>query len=99
MLTYTKKVNNNIVTFLLNGRLDANTAGQLDDSLKELADNTCLVLDFTDLAYISSAGLRVLLSAQKRLKSNGDLKLINVTADVMEILEVTGFTDILNVEQ
>ena len=80
------------------GRLDTTTAPDLDKTIKEdVADTENLVLDFKKLEYISSAGLRVLLSAQKKMQKLGTMKLINVCEDVMEVFEMTGFSDILTI--
>ncbi len=81
------------------GRLDTSTAPVLDKTLnQEVSDKSNLVLDLKDLEYISSAGLRVLLSAQKRMQLNGSMKLKNVCESVMEVFEMTGFADILVIE-
>ena len=78
------------------GRLDTTTAPVLDKTISEdISENTNLVLDLKGLEYISSAGLRVLLSAQKRMKKSGSMKLKNVCEEVMDIFEMTGFADIL----
>ena len=78
------------------GRLDTTTAPVLDKTISEdISENTNLVLDLKGLEYISSAGLRVLLSAQKRMKKSGIMKLKNVCEEVMDIFEMTGFADIL----
>ena len=83
----------------LEGRLDTSTAPALEYTLKESLDDVSeLTLDFAGLEYISSAGLRVLLSAQKTMNKQGSMKLKNVNEIIMEILEVTGFSDILTVE-
>lgn len=83
----------------LGGRLDTTTAPALDKMIREdIADNEHLVLDLKGLEYLSSAGLRVLLGAQKKIKQNGSMKLINVREAVMEVLEMTGFADILTIE-
>ena len=83
----------------LSGRLDTSTAPVLDKTLNEdISDNINLVLDLKDLEYISSAGLRVLLSAQKRMQKCGSMKLINVCEEVMDVFEMTGFADILAIE-
>ena len=82
---------------VLTGRLDTITAPALDKTIQEdIGDTKKLVLDFKELEYISSAGLRVLLSAQKRMKKNGSMKLMNVCEEVMDVFEMTGFADILN---
>ena len=78
------------------GRIDTITAPVLDKTINEdLADTKNLVLDMKGVEYISSAGLRVLLGAQKKMKGSGSMKLTNVCEDVMEVLEMTGFADIL----
>jgi anti-sigma B factor antagonist len=82
---------------VLDGRLDTTTAPKLESFLNDRYDSiSTLVVDCEKLAYISSAGLRVLLSAQKRTK--GAMKLINVCELVMEVFEMTGFADILVIE-
>lgn len=81
------------------GRLDTNTAPTLEKAINEnIEDTKKLVLDFKDIEYISSAGLRVLLGAQKKMQQIGSMKLINVGESVMEVLEMTGFADILVIE-
>lgn len=90
-----EKVNNSTV-FKLEGRLDTVTAPELENAINnegEALEN--LVLDFGGISYISSAGLRVLLGAQKKMNTQGSMELINVSEDVMDILEMTGFADIL----
>ena len=83
----------------VSGRLDTSTAPVLDKTIVEnIAEETNLVLDLKELAYISSAGLRVLLSAQKRMQKHGSMKLKNVCEEVMEVFEMTGFADILVIE-
>ena len=81
------------------GRLDTTTAPALDKTINEdTADTKNLVLDLKGLEYISSAGLRVLLGAQKKMQKIGSMKLISVREEVMEILEMTGFADIFTIE-
>lgn len=81
------------------GRLDTVTAPALDKTIQEdVCDAKILVLDVKGMEYISSAGLRVLLSAQKKMQKNGSMKLINVCEEVMEVFEMTGFADILVIE-
>ena len=81
------------------GRLDTTTAPALDKTIGEnIKDTKNLILDFKRLEYISSAGLRVLLSAQKKMQQIGSMKVINVCDDVMEVFEMTGFADILVIE-
>ena len=87
------------LTVTLEGRLDTTTAPALENTLKDSLDGVNeLTLDFAELEYISSAGLRVLLSAQKIMNRQGSMKLKNVSEIIMEILEVTGFSEILTVE-
>ena len=81
------------------GRLDTTTAPALDKTINEdIGDTKNLVLDIKRLEYISSAGLRVLLSAQKKLQKIGSMKVINVCEAVMDVFEMTGFADILVIE-
>lgn len=83
----------------IDGRMDTLTAPELEKVLKmELGDASELVIDFADLDYISSAGLRVLLSAQKVMNRQGSMVIRNVKPKVMDIFEVTGFSDILTIE-
>ena len=80
-------------------RLDTTTAPALDKTINEdIKDAVNIVLDLKGLEYISSAGLRVLLSAQKKMQKNGSMKLKNVCEEVMEVFEITGFADILTIE-
>ena len=81
------------------GRLDTITAPALDKTIQEdVADTKNLVLDVKGMEYISSAGLRVLLSAQKKMQKIGSMKVKNVRPEVMEVFEMTGFADILVIE-
>ena len=97
-LTLSKTGSEN-VTISLEGRLDTTTAPQLEKELETvLITAKELVLDFAKLEYISSAGLRVLLKAQKVMNKQGSMKLIHVSDDVKEIFEITGFVDILTIE-
>ena len=81
------------------GRLDTTTAPELEQELKESLEGVNeLVLDLAGLEYISSAGLRVLLAAQRRMNKQGSMKLVNVNELVMEVFEVTGFSTILTIE-
>lgn len=83
----------------LAGRLDTTTAPALDKTINEdIGDTKNLILDLKGLEYISSAGLRVLLGAQKKLQKVGSMKLKNVCEEVMEVFEMTGFADILTIE-
>ena len=99
MLNITKNLEDTKLTVYLEGRLDTTTAPQLEESMKESINNvTELIMDFEKLDYISSAGLRVLLSAQKVMSKQGKMKVIHVSDLVMEVFEVTGFSDILDIE-
>ena len=81
------------------GRLDTTTAPALGRTINgEIGDTKKLVFNFKSLEYISSAGLRVLLSAQKKMQKSGSMKLTNVCEEVMEVFEMTGFADILTIE-
>lgn len=83
----------------LTGRLDTTTAPALENELKSSLDGVeKLILDFEGLAYISSAGLRVLLTAQKRMNKQGSMVLRHVNEEINEVLEITGFADILSIE-
>ena len=87
------------LTVAVSGRLDTTTAPQLDEELKASLDGIKeLVIDFSETEYISSAGLRVLLSAQKAMNKQGEMTVTGVNDVIMEIFEVTGFTDILTIE-
>ena len=99
MLNVAKDLNGSTLTVSLEGRLDTTTAPQFEEELKSSIDGiTDLNLDLKDLAYISSAGLRVLLSAQKIMNKQGNMVVKNVSDEVNEIFEVTGFADILTIE-
>ena len=81
------------------GRLDTITAPALDKAINEdIKDAKNLILDLKQVAYVSSAGLRVLLSAQKKMQKVGSMKVKNVCTEVMEVFEMTGFADILVIE-
>ena len=99
VMTINKNQNGNELTIALEGRLDTTTAPQLDDELKSSLDGVeSLIFDFSKLEYISSAGLRVLLSAQKVMNKQGGMVVKNVSEEINEIFEVTGFIDILTIE-
>ena len=100
MLNIHKSIENGEGTIALEGRLDTLTAPELEKELEDALDGRDkLTLDFGKLEYISSAGLRVLLSAQKVMSRKSGMKLINVNETIMEIFEVTGFVDILTIEK
>ena len=86
-------------TIVLSGRLDTVTAPQLEAELEKiLSDSDALVLDMANLEYISSAGLRVILKAQKAMNTKGTMKLIHVGESIMEVFDITGCSDVLNRE-
>ena len=86
-------------TIVLSGRLDTVTAPQLEAELEKiLSDSDALVLDMANLEYISSAGLRVILKAQKAMNTKGTMKLIHVGESIMEVFDITGFSDLLWIE-
>ena len=94
-----KTVNGNAAVFALTGRLDTTTAPQLEAELKEAMDSIDqLTMDFSKLDYISSAGLRVILATQKVMGKKGGMKLCHVCPEIMEVFEITGFSDILTIE-
>ena len=98
-MTINKKLEGTKLTATVTGRLDTTTTPQADAQLEDGLDKvTELVLDFKDLDYISSSGLRLLLSLQKIMNKQGSMKITNVNETVNEIFEVTGFSDILTVE-
>ena len=95
----TKTLAGTTLTIALEGRLDTTTSPQLEDVLNESLDGVKeLFFDFSGLDYLSSAGLRVLLSAQKRMNNQGKMKLCNVNATVKEVFDITGFSDFLTIE-
>ena len=94
-----KNLNESTLNIALNGRLDTNTAPQLEAELKaSLPGVEHLILDFAQLSYLSSAGLRVLLAAQKQMNRQGDMVVRHVNETIAEIFDVTGFCDILTIE-
>ena len=98
-MTFEVKKSDKEVIIEVTGRLDTVTAPSLDNFIKEeVRYDNHLVLDLKKLEYISSAGLRVLLSAQKKLQNDGSMKVINVCEEVMEVFEITGFVDILDIQ-
>ena len=97
-MTITKNATDSTLRIALEGRLDTNTAPQLEAELKaSLPGVTELELDFSSLEYISSAGLRVLLSAQKTMNKQGKMTIHHVNETIMEVFEITGFVDILTI--
>jgi anti-sigma B factor antagonist len=98
-MTIEIKRNSKETVMELVGRLDTTTAPALDKTINEdIGSITNLIIDFKHLEYISSAGLRVLLGAQKKFQKIGSMKVINVCEEVMEVFEMTGFADILTIE-
>lgn len=98
-MTINKVANGNELLISLEGRLDTTTAPQLDEELKTALDGVeKLEFDFSKLEYISSAGLRALLSAQKVMNKQGSMVIKNVSEEINEIFEVTGFVDILTIQ-
>ena len=98
-MTINKQKNGNALTLAVEGRLDTITSPELEAVLKEgLNEVELLTFDFSGLDYISSAGLRVLLAAQKQMNRQGEMKVTHVSEVIMEIFEVTGFNDILTIE-
>ena len=99
MLNIETKRNASELTVELSGRLDTNTAPELEAALKTALEGVEeLTFDFEKLDYISSAGLRVLLATQKTMNRQGSMKVKNVNEIITEIFEVTGFSDILTIE-
>lgn len=97
-MTIDKKINGTELCIELGGRLDTTTAPQLEAELKrEINGMEKLIFDFTALEYLSSAGLRVLLSAQKAMNKQGEMVIKNVNSTIMDIFEVTGFSEILTI--
>jgi anti-sigma B factor antagonist len=98
-MTITKELNGTALKIVLEGRLDTMTAPELERELnQDLGTVENLTMDFSKLDYISSAGLRVLLSAHKAMSGKGGMKITNVNEIVQEVFDVTGFADILTIE-
>ena len=98
-MTIEKIVEGNRMTVVLAGRLDTTTAPKLESELKQnISGVETLILDFAALEYLSSAGLRVLLAAQKVMNKQGEMVVRNVNETIAEIFEVTGFADVLTIE-
>ena len=99
MMNITKTVEGEKLTVALEGRLDTLTAPELEESLSSALEGIKeLVLDLSGLEYLSSAGLRILLASQKKMTEKGGMKVTNVNDVIMEIFEITGFSDILTIE-
>ena len=98
-MTITKHTDGDKLTIALEGRLDTSTAPELEAELNAILDGVKqLVLDMEQLLYLSSAGLRVVLAAQKRMNKQGQMVVRHVNETIMEVFEVTGFVDILTIE-
>ena len=98
-MTIEKKINGEALTLIVSGRLDTQTAPELEKELDSvLADIKELTFDFANLEYVSSAGLRVILKAQKAMNAQGSMKLTGVNDNIMEVFDITGFLDILTIE-
>ena len=98
-MTIEKKINNDAVTLIVSGRLDTQTAPELENELDAtLSGLKELTFDMTNLEYVSSAGLRVILKAQKVMNTQGSMKLTGVNDSIMEVFDITGFLDILTIE-
>ena len=94
-----KTIENGKAVFRLEWRLDSTTSPELEKEIMDvIGDLNELVLDLKDLEYTSSAGMRVLLSAQRIMNSQGSMKVINVRSEIMDIFEITGFNQILTIE-
>lgn len=95
----TKELNGAILTLTITGRLDASNAQELTSTLNSSLDGVKeLIFDFSGLKYVASAGLRALLMAQKRMNKQGSMKIRHVDETVMEVLEMTGFADLMTIE-
>ena len=98
-MTIEKKINNDVVTLIVSGRLDTQTAPELENELDSILSGLKeLIFDMTNLEYVSSAGLRVILKAQKVMNAQGSMKLTGVNDSIMEVFDITGFLDILTIE-
>lgn len=93
-----KKLDGDTLVLTLNGRLDTSTAPDLEAEIGDLNGVAELIIDMKNLEYISSAGLRVILKSQKIMNEKGSMKLTNVGENVMEVFEITGFSDLLTIE-
>ena len=98
-MTIEKKINGEAVTLIVSGRLDTQTAPELENELDAILPGLKdLTFDMTSLEYVSSAGLRVILKAQKAMNTQGSMKLTGVNDSIMEVFDITGFLDILTIE-
>ena len=98
-MTIEKKLNGDVATLVVTGRLDTQTAPELEKEVDGVvSDVKELVFDMNGLEYVSSAGLRVILKAQKIMNTKGSMKLTGVNDSIMEVFDITGFLDILTIE-
>ena len=98
-MTIEKKISGESATLIVSGRLDTQTAPELEAELDSVLSGTKeLTFDMTNLEYVSSAGLRVILKAQKAMNTQGSMKLTGVNDSIMEVFDITGFLDILTIE-
>ena len=98
-MTIEKKMNKESATLIVSGRLDTQTAPELENELDSVLSGLKeLTFDFANLEYVSSAGLRVILKAQKAMNAQGSMKLTGVNDSIMEVFDITGFLDILTIE-
>ncbi len=99
-MTITKTLNEKELVIGLEGRLDTTTSPELESELAQSLEGVeTLIFDLRGLEYISSAGLRVLLSSQKKMSQQGGMKVRNVNEDIMDIFDITGFTEVLTIEK
>ena len=98
-MTIERKINGESATLIVSGRLDTQTAPELEAELDAVLSGLKeLTFDMTNLEYVSSAGLRVILKAQKAMNAQGSMKLTGVNDSIMEVFDITGFLDILTIE-
>ena len=98
-MTIEKKIIGDAATLIVSGRLDTQTAPELENELDSILSSLKeLTFDMTNLEYVSSAGLRVILKAQKAMNAQGSMKLTGVNDSIMEVFDITGFLDILTIE-
>ena len=98
-MTIEKKLNGEAATLVVAGRLDTQTAPELEKEIDAIVSGLKeLILDMAGLEYVSSAGLRVILKAQKIMNAQGSMKLTSVNDSIMEVFDITGFLDILTIE-
>lgn len=97
-MTVEKTANGSEITMVVSGRLDTTTSPQLEEQVRNLEGVTSLIFDFSNLEYLSSAGLRVILGCQKIMNRQGEMVVKNVNDTIREIFDITGFSDILNIQ-